>query len=36
LHIGLEHLAYHAYIEDWAALSATAERMRTLVSEQSA
>lgn len=31
LHIGLDHLAYNAHLEDWAALCATAERMRTLV-----
>jgi hygromycin-B 4-O-kinase len=31
LHIGLDHLAYNAYREDWAALAATAERMQTLV-----
>jgi hypothetical protein len=36
LHIGLDHLAYNAYLEDWAALSATAERMRMLVPEQAA
>ncbi len=33
LHIGLEHLAYNAYLGDWAMLSATAARMRTLVNE---
>jgi hygromycin-B 4-O-kinase len=32
LHIGLDHLAYNAYLEDIAALAATAERMQTLVS----
>ena len=32
LHIGLDHLAYNAYLEDWDALLATAERMRELVS----
>lgn len=32
LHIGLDHLAYNAHLGDWAALRATAERMRTLVS----
>lgn len=31
LHIGLDHLAYNAYRGDWAALSATAECMRTIV-----
>lgn len=31
LHIGLDHLAYNAYLEDWSTLLATAERMRTLV-----
>ena len=31
LHIGLEHLAYNAYLEDWSSLLATAERMLTLV-----
>ncbi len=30
LHIGLEHLAYHARLEDWAILAAIAERMRAL------
>lgn len=30
LHIGLDHLAYNAYLGDWAALAATAERMRAL------
>lgn len=33
LHIGLEHLAYNAYLRDWPALSATAQRMRALVAE---
>ena len=33
LHIGLEHLAYNAYLEDWPSLVATAERMRTLIAE---
>jgi len=33
LHIGLDHLAYNAYLGDWAALSATAARMRTLVAD---
>lgn len=31
LHIGLDHLAYNAHLEDWATLRATAERMRALV-----
>jgi hygromycin-B 4-O-kinase len=31
LHIGLDHLAYNAHLGDWPTLSATAERMRTLV-----
>ena len=31
LHIGLDHLAYNAWLEDWPTLSATAERMRGLV-----
>lgn len=30
LHIGLDHLAYNAYLGDWPTLRATAERMRTL------
>ena len=30
LHIGLIHLAYNAYLGDWATLLATAERMRLL------
>jgi hygromycin-B 4-O-kinase len=30
LHIGLDHLAYNAHLEDWATLTATAERMKTL------
>ena len=34
LHIGLDHLAYNAYIEDGAALSATIERMRDLVAQR--
>ena len=33
LHIGLDHLAYNAYLGDWPMLSATAERMRALVAE---
>ena len=32
LRIGLDHLAYNAYLGDWSTLTATAERMRTLVS----
>ena len=31
LHIGLDHLGYNAHLGDWETLSATAERMRTLV-----
>lgn len=31
LHIGLDHLAYNAWLQDWPTLSATARRMRTLV-----
>jgi hygromycin-B 4-O-kinase len=31
LHIGLEHLSYNAYLGDWSNLSATAKRMRTLI-----
>lgn len=31
LHIGLDHLAYNAYLGDWSAVSATAERMRIVV-----
>jgi hygromycin-B 4-O-kinase len=34
LHIGLSHLAYNAWRGDWAALSATAARMRALVAGQ--
>lgn len=30
LHIGLDHLAYNAYLGDWSTLAATAERMRVL------
>jgi hygromycin-B 4-O-kinase len=30
LHIALDHLAYNAHREDWANVSATAERMRAL------
>ncbi|MCE7981547.1 MAG: hypothetical protein DYG89_10165 [Caldilinea sp. CFX5] len=33
LHIGLDHLAYNAHLEDWATLRATAEQMRALVRE---
>lgn len=35
LHIGLDHLAYNAYLGDWATLLATAARMRTLVASVS-
>ncbi len=31
LHIGLDHLAYNAWLRDWPTLSATAEQMRRLV-----
>ena len=31
LHIGLDHLAYNAYLGDWETLAATAARMRALV-----
>jgi hygromycin-B 4-O-kinase len=31
LHIGLDHLAYNAYLGDWPTLAATAERMRAIV-----
>jgi hygromycin-B 4-O-kinase len=31
LHIGLDHLAYNAFLGDWAALEATAVRMKKLV-----
>lgn len=31
LHIGLDHLAYNAWLQDWPTLSATAQRMRALV-----
>lgn len=31
LHIGLDHLAYNAYVGDWDTLLATAERMKALV-----
>lgn len=33
LHIGLDHLAYNAYLDDWPTLLATADRMRALVGE---
>ena len=29
-HIGLDHLAYNAYLGDWVTLVATADRMRAL------
>lgn len=32
LHIGLDHLAYNAFLEDWPMLEATAARMRALAS----
>ncbi|MCA9985799.1 MAG: hypothetical protein KDE59_15945, partial [Anaerolineales bacterium] len=31
LHIGLDHLAYNAYLGDWETLLATADQMRALV-----
>lgn len=31
LHIGLDHLVYNAHLGDWSAISATAERMRIVV-----
>lgn len=31
LHIGLDHLAYNAWLQDWPTLSATAQQMRALV-----
>ena len=31
LHIGLDHLAYNAYLGDWSTLLATAKRMQTLM-----
>ena len=34
LYIGLEHLAYNAYLGDWKMLSATAARMKTLVNKE--
>jgi hygromycin-B 4-O-kinase len=33
LHIGLEHLAYHAHLGNWTTLLAIARRMRALVTE---
>ena len=33
LHIGLGHLAYNAWLEDWPTLAATAARMRALVQD---
>lgn len=33
LHIGLEHLAYHAHLGNWATLLEIAERMRALVTK---
>jgi hygromycin-B 4-O-kinase len=33
LHIGLEHLAYHAHLGNWTTLLAIAKRMRALVTE---
>ena len=33
LHIGLDHLAYNAYLGDWPTLLATADRMRALVAD---
>jgi hygromycin-B 4-O-kinase len=33
LHIGLEHLAYHAHLGNWRTLLAIAKRMRALVTE---
>lgn len=36
LHIGLDHLAYNAYLGDWPTLLATAKRMRKLVTTLSA
>ena len=34
LHIGLDHLAYNAHLEDWPTLAATAERMRALATSE--
>jgi hypothetical protein len=31
LHIGLDHLAYFAYLSDWPMLEATAKQMRRLI-----
>jgi hygromycin-B 4-O-kinase len=36
LHIGLEHIAYHAHLGNWKTLLAVAKRMRTLVTDQPA
>jgi hygromycin-B 4-O-kinase len=36
LHIGLEHLAYHAHLGNWETLLGIAQRMRDLVPEQPA
>ena len=33
LHIGLDHLAYNAWLEDWDTLAQTAARMRTLAAD---
>jgi hygromycin-B 4-O-kinase len=35
LHIGLDHLAYNAYLEDWSTLLATAERTQVLARKAS-
>jgi hygromycin-B 4-O-kinase len=34
LHIGLDHLAYNAFTENWSALSDTAHRMKELVNDR--
>jgi hygromycin-B 4-O-kinase len=34
LHIGLDHLAYNAFLGDWRTLAATAERMWVLVTDE--
>lgn len=34
LHIGLDHLAYNAWLGDWPTLSATAQQMRKLVEQE--
>jgi hygromycin-B 4-O-kinase len=34
LHIGLEHIAYHAHLGNWSTLLAIAERMRALIAEE--